>query len=309
MTTNSPKKLTTKKSLTPINRTQESITTANPSFKKFLDAGKNKNRVLTPLERYLITKPRDTSRSTTVLHPSEMVRDDWCHRASYFLLQGRTPAEEPASRRSLKTQLVFGEGHAIHHQWQSWFGDMGVLYGMWKCRKCPYSFWAQSPKECPICQHTQLDYREVPVSSSKHWISGNADGWIKGCGEDLLLEIKSVGEGTFRFEDKDLWYESGQNFETAWRNLKAPFLKHIMQVQVYLKLLEIMEKDGPQEAVLIYQAKPNQEVKEFIVRKSDFGIKELFDNALAIVDAIKSQTPPPCNVKGPSLCSKCEVYP
>jgi len=42
-------------------------------LKKFVDVGKKNTRVLGSLERHLMSKPKDRSRRTDVLHPSEMV--------------------------------------------------------------------------------------------------------------------------------------------------------------------------------------------------------------------------------------------
>jgi hypothetical protein len=64
----------------------------------------------------------------------------------------------------------------------------------------------------------------------------------------------------------------------------------------------------PKEAVFLYESKVDQEVKEFVVPKSDFGIMELFDAAAIIVKAVAEQTPLDCNINGAELCSKCKAY-
>jgi len=100
--------------------------------------------------------------------------------------------------------------------------------------------------------------------------------------------------------------DNGYDFEKTWKAINAPFMKHVTQVQIYMKLAELLGYDDiPQEAVLIYEAKPNQEYKEFVVRKSDFGISHLFEAAQMIVDSIKAGTPPACNLK-PDGCAKCK---
>lgn len=263
--------------------------------------GKKDSRVLGSVERFLLSKPKDKSRRTDVLHPSEMVGNDWCHRASYYQLQGK----EPISTRSVSFRLlsVFEEGHAIHAKWQKWFQGMNVLYGKWYCTDCEEMFWGGSD-----CHDGPLEYREVPLFYEPLRISGHSDGWLTGLGDPLMLEIKSVGVGTLRFECPELFAENDHDFDKTWKAIKGPFQKHIAQVQVYMKLAELLGYENvPQEAVLIYEAKPNQEVKEFVVPKSDFGITELFDAAQMIVDAIKNQTPPACNLT-PYGCAKCKGY-
>lgn len=270
-------------------------------LKKFVDVGKKNTRVLGSLERFLMAKPKDKSRRTDVLHPSEMVGNDWCHRASYFQLQG----EEPISTRtnSLRLASVFAEGHAIHAKWQHWLQDMGVLFGKWYCHECEEFFWGGAD-----CHDGPLAYREVPLFYEPLRIYGHADGWLTGLGDPLMLEIKSVGAGTLRWEAPELLIENDNDFDKAWKAISAPFMKHIMQVQIYMKLAELLNYENfPQEAVIIYENKANQEAKEFIVPKSDFGISHLFEAAAMIVESIKNNTPPNCNISMDG-CAKCKGY-
>jgi len=297
----------TKKNTTQI-RLSSSGTASSKTLKKFVDAGKSKNQVLAAVDRYLLSRPRDKSRRTDVLHPSEIVSKDWCYRASYFLLQGHEPASEPGGKRGLRSALVFAEGHSIHDKWQSWFTNMGVMYGLWKCQKCLNAWMDTSPKGCPTCSSTDVKYAEVPVSNTDLRIEGRADGWLKGVAEKpLLLEIKSMGPGSFIFEDKDAWKAADGNYETAWKNFTAPFIKHNLQAQVYMHLLE-GQPDAPDTAVFIYESKPNQEVKEFYVNKSSLLTTPIFEAAAYIVEAIQNQTPPECNIRGSWKCWRCEDY-
>lgn len=270
-------------------------------LKKFIDVAKKDTRVIGSVERHLIAKPRDKSRRTDVLHPSEMVDPTWCHRASYFQLMG----EEPISTRtmSLRLALVFEEGHTIHARWQRWFQEMGNLFGKWYCVECGEMFWGDV-----YCHEGPLEYREVPLFYEPLRIFGHSDGWLTGFGEPLMLEIKSVGEGTLRWECPELYAEHDYDFNKTWKAIDAPFMKHIMQVQIYMKLAELLGyENAPQEAVIIYEAKPNQEVKEFVVPKSDFGITHLFEAAQKIVNAVNAGTPPACNIAAGG-CGKCKGY-
>jgi hypothetical protein len=271
------------------------------TLKRFIEVAKKDTRVLGSVERYLLSKPRDESRRTDVLHPSEMASGSWCHRASYFQLCGAQPVEK---RKTTLTLLsVFEEGHSIHAKWQKWFYQMGVMYGKWYCQDCEEMFWGGSD-----CHEGPLEYREVPLFYEPLRIFGHSDGWLVGLGDPLMLEIKSVGVGTLRWEAPELLIEHDNNFDAAWKSLKAPFQKHITQVQIYMKLAELLGYENvPQEAVLIYEAKPNQEAKEFVVSKSDFGITELFEAAEMIVKAVRDKTPIACNISATG-CSKCRGY-
>jgi hypothetical protein len=274
------------------------------TLKKFVDANRKPTRVLASVERYLLARPADTSRRSDVIHPSAMVKGDWCHRAEYYELTGRPPAPSKY-KTSMKQLLVFEEGHRIHARWQAWFGDMGKLYGKWECSECGLIYWGTGL----CCLGEPPMYREVPVHNDALRISGHADGWLKGFGDDMLLEIKSIGEGTIRWEQPELLIEHDNDFKKAWESLKAPFVTHIMQAQVYMKLLELMDPDNhPKEALFLYESKIDQSVKEFVVPKSDFGVTELFEAAAMIVKAVKEGTPPLCNLGGALGCASCRHH-
>jgi len=277
--------------------------TQKPSgaLKKLVDVGKKQSRVLGSVERYVISKPQDQSRRTDVLHPSEMVKKDWCYRASYFQLQGHKPMQKRTS--SLRMESVFAEGHYIHAKWQKWFQEMGVLNGKWYCIECDEYFWGGSD-----CHDGPLEYNEVPLFYEPLRISGHADGWLTSLGDPLMLEVKSIGIGTIRWEAPDLVREHKGDMEAMWADIKAPFMNHITQVQMYMKLAELLElPEHPQEAVLIYENKANQEAKEFVVPKSDFATASLFDAAAMIMESLNTNTAPSCNVANGG-CAKCKGY-
>ena len=271
------------------------------AFKKFLDVGKKETRVIGSVERHLLSKPKDKTRRTDMMHPSDMVGKDWCYRASYFHLLGYDPISTRVS--SLRLEAVFQEGHDIHAKWQKWFKEMGVLQGKWYCHECEEIFWGM-----PDCHDGPLSYREVPFFNEEYKIVGHSDGWLVGLGDPLMLEIKSIGEGTLRWECPELFADNNYDFNKTWREINAPFQKHIDQVQMYMKLAELQGYENvPNEAVIIYEAKPNQEVKEFIVPRSEWGISHLFDAAKMVVDSVKAATPPDCNITSEG-CARCKPY-
>lgn len=280
------------------------------SLKKLVDAGKIPTRVLGSVERFVISQPKDTSRATDVIHPSAMVKKDWCHRAEYYHVLGHEPAPSKYAA-SMKQLLVFEEGHRIHNRWQNWLGEMGNLFGVWECNACQDTEWGLANEVCGVCWSVGATYKEVPVSSPDGLIRGHADGWLKGFGTDLLLEIKSVGEGTIRWEDPQFFKEHDNDFKKAWVNIRQPFPVHIAQAQVYMKLLELnppVSGTTPQEAVFIYESKVDQQTKEFVIPKSDFGISHLFDAVDKIRNAISAGVAPMCNINPEGFCSKCEVF-
>lgn len=276
------------------------------SLKSFIDAGKVKTRVLGAVERHVLSLPQGDDRRTDVLHPSDMVDAAWCHRASYFHITGRVPATRDFSFRLMST---FQTGHDIHDKWQNWFKDMGNLYGRWKCKVCNKVVWALASdleKIEPECGPWK--YKEVGLDYSPLHIAGHSDGLLVGFGDPLMLEIKSIGSGTLRWEFAEQYAENNYSLDKTWKQIDSPSIKHVNQVQIYMKLAELLDLEyKPQEAVLIYELKDSQESKEFVVSKSDFGIKHLFDAAEMIAQAVKDKVAPPCNISSEG-CKRCKGY-
>jgi len=277
-------------------------TEKSTALDKFLKAGKANSRVLGKVERHVLSTPRDVSRRSDLLHPSAMVSPTWCHRASYFHLLGHEPAPRPIT---LNQHMIFAEGHRIHEVWQDVFKDMGTLYGMWEIVETGATYWGFASDHND--KYT-VKYREVPLDNDDLMITGHADGWLVGFGEPLLLEVKSIGIGSMRYYSPGL-VKADSDFAAAWKAIETPFESHISQVQLYLKLLELSDHETtPQEAVIIYESKVNQEVKEFVIRKDSWGINHILDAAKMIVEAVKTKTPPDCNNGGRMLCQGCKGY-
>jgi hypothetical protein len=274
-------------------------------LKRFLDAKKASPRLIGDIERHLMAKkPED--RRTDVLHPSEMAKADWCLRASYFALKG-VPVKK--TNPNLRLQSIFDEGHFIHAKWQNWFGEMGTLYGKWACHICGGTFYATSPSKCALCDaYAQfLEYKEIPLVDDELRIAGHADGWIKNIGDDCLIEIKSIGTGTLRFEAPELIAKADGDLQTAWRGIRRPFRTHLMQGQIYLELLRRMG-EPVKEIVFLYELKADQDYKEFVV-KADFElVEDKFRKAKEVVTAVENGTPLECTNKPGFTCKSCEQF-
>ena len=267
-------------------------------LKKFLDAKKSNPRLIGDIERHLMSRPPE-KRLTTVLHPSEMVKSDWCLRASYFALKG---AEVKKDKPNLRLQSIFDEGHSIHAKWQNWFREMGVLYGAWG--DSTGISWAVATDV-----HKSVDYKEVPLVLPELMIAGHADGWIKGIGDDCLIEIKSIGAGTLRFEAPELLAKADGDLTKAWRSIRRPFRTHILQGQMYLELAKrIFGDDAPKEIVFIYELKADQDYREFTIKADYEFVEPIFEKVQLVVDAFKSDTPIECSNNGALGCKQCNQF-
>lgn len=269
------------------------------NLKAFLETKKRETRLIGALERHILTREPEF-RDQSYLHPSDLIKSEWCALHAYHALTGNYVAT--AEKPGLRLQSIFDEGHAIHHKWQSWIAGMGNLYGVWEV-------------DGERVYGTSLNgkYKEVPLQSEKHMIRGHADGWVKGLGEDYLIEIKSMGAGTIRMEMPSLLAGADGDLEAAWRAIRQPFRSHMLQGQVYLHLCHLMVEEGlaetaPDEIVFIYELKANQDYKEFAVKYDPEYVEDIFDNALDVAWAVKNNRPPACNIDPVNGCKRCESF-
>lgn len=275
----------------------------NAELERFLAAKKTRSRLLGDIERHLQKRPKG-DRSTTVLHPSEMIKKDFCLRGSYFLLKGYPKV---SANPGLKLQSIFDTGHQIHAKWQSWFQEMGVLHGNFKCLVCNNLTWGTSPEACGSCgRPDRLEYAEVTLIDNDLRIAGHTDGWIKGIGKDTLIEIKSIGPGTLR-SDMNLMAAVDFDFMKAWSNITRPFADHILQGQVYLELMHRMGHEID-EIVFLYELKADQSFKEFSVKRDFELVQHIFEKAQKVVNAVDANVAPKCNNNLGGLCPQCSPY-
>ena len=273
-------------------------------LQRFLDAKKREPRLIGDIERHLMRRPLG-DRSTTVLHPSEIIKDDFCMKYSYYLMTG---GESKKEKPNLRLQSIFDEGHAIHHKWQTWFKEMKVLYGRFECSYCKVSVTGVSPA-CSQCGREDLmEYKEVTLIDDELRIAGHTDGWIKGIGDDCLIEIKSVGSGTLRYEAPELLYNVDGDLVKAFNNIKRPFRSHLLQGQIYLELAKRMHKEkAPNEIVFLYELKADQSYKEFVV-KADYEIVDrIFFKAEKVIKAVNANQMPECNINPEAGCKSCNL--
>ena len=272
-------------------------------LKKFLDAKKTTTRLLGDVERHLMRRPVG-DRRMDVLHPSEMIKPDWCHRYQYHLLMG---GEAKRDKPNLRLQNIFDEGHYIHAKWQSRFQEMGVLYGKFKCLSCNHITFGLSPS-CEGCgREDVMEYAEVTLVDDSLRIAGHTDGWIKGIGDDCLIEIKSIGAGTLRFEAPEILADAGGDIAKAFNNIRRPFRSHLLQGQLYLELTHRMfGTEAPKEIVFLYENKADQATKEFTVKADYEMVERIFFSAQKLIKAVDAKKMPECNVN-PDGCKSCNA--
>lgn len=229
---------------------------------------------------------KNSKRDTEHLHPSELSKKEWCGRAAVYKI---TNVEGAAESNAFGRLNVFAEGNAIHTKWQTWLWEAGVLSGDWACENCFNRWTALVPRSCPMCDSSRIGYREVPIHNDEHRIIGHADGTIIDQEGTALIEIKSVGVGTVRFEKPALFmdYSKGViSLDEMWKAIKTPFASHIRQGNLY------MYCTGIHTIVFIYEWKPTQEVKEFVLKYNEEIVEPILKNCKEVISHLDSGTIP-----------------
>ena len=114
---------------------------------------------------------------------------------------------------------------------------------------------------------------------------GHADGIINDAKGKAILEIKSVGAGTIRMEDFEL-YQSASSPDDMWKKVRKPFNTHLRQVNLYMHCL------GIHDAVFLYEWKATQEVKEFSVKFQPELIEDILSGCKNVIRGLESGVPP-----------------
>lgn len=251
--------------------------------------------ILKDLDLWLLTKFSDLDNvdrgHSGNLHPSGI---SGCPRSVVYERIG-VPVVE-VWPMSAKTQRIFDNGNSFHKRMQEYYARMGILWGGWKCHscegcdplryavdhdgktvskgcrkfdsarpECPRGFpseWGRNQKIKPRFAYDELGFY---IESKK--ISGYTDGLLVRSGSRVVLELKSIKE---------------QNFSA----LVGPQPDHNEQVQLYI------EGFKADYAIVQYESKNSQDIKEYVVDRDEVKIKELLDRADLIWNCLDTRQIP-----------------
>lgn len=264
------------------------------NLKDLKDTYKRRDILLPGIERHVLRKAKKPSgRRSDVMHPSEMAKSDWCPRHDQYRILG-TEANYKKRSPSFKLENVFDYGHSAHRKYQNWIAEMGILWGKWVCKECDNEWLDTSPEQCPSCKSRKMRYAEVPLDDPESMISGHSDGVVYLDNSYKMIEIKTVGISTLRFEAYSLFDKFQQERLTPdelWFLIKRPFSTHIRQGQLYLHLINKLHPElDINEIIFLYEWKPTQDVKEFVVQYNPDLISEILSNASKVVGSVQSNT-------------------
>jgi hypothetical protein len=291
-----------------------SIVKPGPGLAAYLEASKSTEVLFGDIQKHVVAKAyQPDGRRTDVLHPSEMVKPGWCHRAAYYkLLRNGGEAKTTAFTR----ENIFQEGHNTHKKWQGWLTEMDRLAGDWLCRSCKHKFWLDArPQQCPRCFCRDLEYAEVELNAPALTIGGSTDGY---CPDDnCLIEIKTLGLGSLRYEDPKFLAKYELEMEgrglvvdlaRMWRDFRRPLPSALRQGQLYLYLARHFEDLEVDRITFIYEFKADQQAKAFTLLYNEEFSEPLIEGAQIITDALKFGSPPVCNINHSAGCKSCLYY-
>lgn len=255
-----------------------------------------------------------SDRRWDIIHPSELSHQKtFCPRAVYLRV---TEGPLPPDKFDWGQQNIFDEGHSIHAKWQQRLRDATPLWGNWRCHQCgdDVVFRSLDPEKvelrCHVCDGTKWDYVEVSLNAEEELLmAGHADGaaWT------TLAEIKSVGTGTVRIEDFNLYDTWKDDLSRMWKEITRPFKTHVNQVDIYLGIARLRGLPFT-SAEFIYECKWNQQVKNFTIKYSEERSGKLLDQARAIKYSVDHNQEPACRFPGvdPETgkpnCENCAPY-
>jgi hypothetical protein len=242
-------------------------------------------------EQLMIDAAKENShRRNDVFHPSAICYGTFCPRE--WLLCQKDPSLYNNVKFNVQQQKRFDVGKVMHTYVQDKLGNAVSLFGVWKClRYCedtPCTHFGFKPKD--VCKKSPIwVYKEPIVSDTELNIRGNTDGIVfsKDYRYKYIFEYKTMNSSGFSTLCEPLAYHREQ---AAWY-LDILSRNHFLQWEEFIsmkgddfvdkiikKLKSYIEKpyDG---AVIVYQNKDTQEMREYFIPSKALKTKEyMVDN-------------------------------
>jgi len=236
---------------------------------------------------YMLKKAMNNPRSFDHFHPSA-----WGQCLRKIAYQYYNDKEKFFTKNTVddKLERIFDHGHVTHARWQKYLDHSGYLRGAWKCTNplCNKVYGAEdklgifnpSAKEgwaCSCGSRHRLAYEEVLVKSEPQY---NFIGSV-----DAIIDVRGS-----EFEKKNQYDIFVVDLKTIknelFMELMEPKYEHIVQVNIYMWIL------GLQGAVLVYENKDNQQIKEFFVPRDESLIEHVKKQSIWLTELLKSRKLP-----------------
>lgn len=237
---------------------------------------------------YMIQKKLDNPRRYDVFHPSawgsclRKVAYQWYNESEKFLTI-------TADDIDFRTERVFDNGHGIHARWQNYLDKAGVLRGVWKCKNptCHRLYGEDNilgifnPSTDPNwhcgCGSRENEYHEILVESEP-WFNfhGHCDG---------IVDVRGTKFETGKASDVYV-VDFKSMRDDQFSELIHPKPDHVVQTHIYMWILNL------QAAVVVYEDKDNQALKELFVPRDDKLIETIKKQAVWMREVLRRRLLP-----------------
>ena len=314
-------------------------------MREYLDAGKRETVLVGPIERMLLEGgDEDEPRRQDALHVSELAKSSFCPRAAYQRITGATQPTDSAKMRLQAIFEEGHDVHAKWQRWVRRLGRLYGRWLCVACEQSWMGTSPEACPNCSA-PGWKILYKEVPINAyNEYMLVGHGDGQVDDA-NGMWIEAKTIGIGTVRMEapsllarytnkgvhledvDRLLEWVTGQyrdefisdgkfaaevddipksllsrwvDFDGLWKNIRKPFPSHLRQGHLYGALA------GVSEVIFIYEYKPNQAYKEFVVKTSPSVYEPLLEMALDVKWAVEQGRIPRCPHRDCKECTEQE---
>jgi len=238
---------------------------------------------------HMVRKAMSNDRRYDVFHPSAWGQ---CLRKiayQHYNEKDKFVQKDEASL-DIRVERLYDNGHGMHARWQSYLDNAGVLRGYWKCENplCGKVYGESEPLgifnpirtekswSCECGNSKKLKYEEVLVHSAELNFEGHVDAIVDVRGtpyrRDNKLDLLIVD---FKTMNKD-----------EFKTLEKPKNEHVVQVHIYMWLKDI------HGAVVLYEDKNNQALKELYVPRNEAMVNQIKSQAAWLIDVLAQRKLP-----------------
>lgn len=241
------------------------------------------------VQDHMVRKALENSRKFNIFHPSAW--GSCLRKIAYQFYNEQEPfISKGPYDIDVRMERIFDNGHATHARWQKYLDEAGVLRGTWKC-------------ENPLCHR---EYGKTDLLGIKN--PSRSQGWKCACGSTAVLQyeeilVQSAAEYNFCGHCDAVIDVRGTKFEQNGRydifvadlktikdemyaELNAPKDEHVVQVNIYMWILNL------QGAVVVYENKNSQALKEMFVPRDDGLIEKIKQQAIWMTNILKEKKLP-----------------
>lgn len=218
---------------------------------------------------YMVKKAMENDRRYDVFHPSEWGK---CQRkvAYRYYNHHHRFIKKAEHEVDLRVERIFDNGHSVHDRWKKYLiSSFCGLRGCWLCSMCGKVYGRDekigvfNPIRCS-CGKEGLQYEEILVRSEPKY---NFEGHV-----DAVIDLRGspYGQG----KEHDVFVVDFKSMSDSYfSELRQAQHEHVVQTHVYMWLL------GLQAAIIVYENKDNQTLKEMFIPRSEKLVSEIKDDS------------------------------